>query len=346
MHVQSMSELQLHTRRSIVHQAITSNSMHPSIEILPPVPGISRDHHYIPPPKSSYLPSIPYITTPIKKPVAGPAPVPYFQNPWPSYRSASLSDVYTAYMKGAEIALPRQDGKETEQLMSESVQESGHGGRDRQYKDIDEQERVEDDEEDWREPPVDVKETDGSIWDESSETESVTWLGHAGVLLQLPWRKGKGQQGMCNILFDPIFSYRSVCRNVAKLIRADVRLPSGSVPLATFLHPARSLSCPPFTFYSSHTITVSALIHLTSIPITDRQMTTSTTKLSSKYGNITAQPCISSCLLVSLVRNSLLTLRSQEVVQIMRHPRRSDHRDGLVGRGHIFILLLDVRALP
>lgn len=231
--------------------------MHPSIQILPPIPGVSKDHHYIPPPKSSYLPSIPYLTTPIKKPVAGPFPTPYFQNPWPSYRSASLSDVYTAYMKGAEIALPRQDGKETEQLMSESVQESGHGGRDGNYKDVAEEERVEDDEEDWREPPVDVKETDGSIWDEPSQTESVTWLGHAGVLLQLPWREGKGKQGMCNILFDPIFSYRSVLRQVAKLISAGVRLPNGLDPLAMFLHLAKSRNYPLSTCSSYPMITVS-----------------------------------------------------------------------------------------
>lgn len=66
----------------------------------------------------------------------------------------------------------------------------------------------EDEKDDWREPPVRVVDP---TWDESLDDKAnVTWLGHAGAMIRLPWKKGKGRRGMCGILFDPIFSYRSV----------------------------------------------------------------------------------------------------------------------------------------
>lgn len=213
--------------------------MQPTITLLPPTAGLPKAHHYVPSPKSSYIPSIPYLRS-SAKPLrsAAPGAVQHFQNPWPSYRSASFSDLYTAYMRGAEIALPRQLKKELNELMPQSVLEDGHGQPEVRYRDDDEAERAEDDEDDWREPPVDVKETDGRIWDEPSVTEAVTWLGHAGVLLQVPWRKGKGQQGMCNVLFDPIFSYRYVC-SVAECATDGARCSP-----TQWLGPARYVSAP------------------------------------------------------------------------------------------------------
>lgn len=70
-----------------------------------------------------------------------------------------------------------------------------------------------DDDDDWREPPVYVM---PPRWLEDVGRESdrgelgqpkpaVTWLGHASVLIQIPFRDGSG---MCGVLFDPIFSNR------------------------------------------------------------------------------------------------------------------------------------------
>ena len=60
----------------------------------------------------------------------------------------------------------------------------------------------EDEDDDWREPPVQTIE---ATWgDETRERERVTWLGHASVLVQVPMRGGSS----CGLLFDPIFSYR------------------------------------------------------------------------------------------------------------------------------------------
>ncbi|WWC61814.1 uncharacterized protein I303_104399 [Kwoniella dejecticola CBS 10117] len=69
--------------------------------------------------------------------------------------------------------------------------------------------------EDWRDPPVEVitptwlssgtddSEAAGQSGD--APRERVTWLGHAGVLVQIPW---KDKDGFAGVLFDPIFSYR------------------------------------------------------------------------------------------------------------------------------------------
>lgn len=73
--------------------------------------------------------------------------------------------------------------------------------------------REDDEDLDWRDPPVEVVDP---TWGGSHQAEEeVTWLGHAGVLVRIPWsRKGKAKVGeredMCGVLFDPIFSYRQV----------------------------------------------------------------------------------------------------------------------------------------
>lgn len=58
-----------------------------------------------------------------------------------------------------------------------------------------------DNDDDWREPPLVVNTPE---WPDGSKP-SVTWIGHASVLVQIPWRTSPGT---CSVLFDPIFSYR------------------------------------------------------------------------------------------------------------------------------------------
>lgn len=64
-----------------------------------------------------------------------------------------------------------------------------------------------DDVDDWRDPPVKVVTPEWGGLDGKADKETVTWLGHAGVLVQVPWARGE-RQGMCGVLYDPIFSYR------------------------------------------------------------------------------------------------------------------------------------------
>jgi len=134
-----------------------------------------------------------------------------------------MSDAWLAYTKGAALALhPKKTRKWTE---DEGLEESDEEEADQ----IDENGAVrgepgyilpgiyirpelariqrEDEAEDWREPPVDVVKPD---WGEGKEgKENVTWLGHAGVLVRIPWKKNvEGREGMCGVLFDPIFSKR------------------------------------------------------------------------------------------------------------------------------------------
>ncbi|TXT03837.1 hypothetical protein VHUM_04358 [Vanrija humicola] len=60
-----------------------------------------------------------------------------------------------------------------------------------------------DDTNDWREPPVRVEE---ASWQRSPRSPTVTWLGHAGAFVQIPWATER--EGAAGLLFDPIFSYR------------------------------------------------------------------------------------------------------------------------------------------
>lgn len=148
----------------------------------------------------------------------------YFNNPWPSYRSPSLKDAYRAYNLGAAIAHPEprklpglsrtksqisfiegthplkcEDGEDAPRL-----EKKGWYPEATYVRPIFAEVFEDDDEgEDWRDPPIKVVEPK---W-EKSEKERITWLGHAGVLVQVPWRDS-GRDGMCGVLFDPIFSYR------------------------------------------------------------------------------------------------------------------------------------------
>lgn len=96
----------------------------------------------------------------------------YFLNPWPSWKSLSIADAYNAFAKGAVLKLaPREDEEEDEEV---------HG-------------RL-----------VKVLQPDFSG---GGDIPRVCWLGHAGAFLQIPWRHGS-DDGMCGVMFDPIFSKR------------------------------------------------------------------------------------------------------------------------------------------
>ncbi|BEI81351.1 hypothetical protein CcaverHIS002_0205110 [Cutaneotrichosporon cavernicola] len=75
--------------------------------------------------------------------------------------------------------------------------------------------QVDDEADDWREPPICVR-PPRWLRGEGSDRESdrgeggpakpaVTWIGHASVLVQIPFTDGSGMAG---VLFDPIFSLR------------------------------------------------------------------------------------------------------------------------------------------
>lgn len=183
----------------------------PRVTILSPPDGLPKEHHgpYKPPKLSLSFSS--------DKPQ-------YFQNPWPSYRMPSLSDAWLAYQKGAAVALPPKksrkwhhdegDDSSSDEDEAEPVDENGAVRGEPGYilpgiyvrPELAKIQR-EDEAEDWRNPPVDVVKPG---WGEGKEgKENVTWLGHAGVLVRIPWKKSaESRDGMCGVLFDPIFSQR------------------------------------------------------------------------------------------------------------------------------------------
>lgn len=185
----------------------------PIVAKIPPTIDLPRDHHG---PPAKPLPSS-----------QGPATPKYFRNPWPSYRTASVWDAYQAYQRGASIA-PHpslfqgsrffsvdepysdqdEDDYESEPIWTESDSIKKRKIYIRpEFSDV----RPGDEKDDWRDPPVELVEPD---WGGNSKAgERVTWLGHAGVLVQIPWRIMDQHQSSrggatCGIIFDPIFSYR------------------------------------------------------------------------------------------------------------------------------------------
>ena len=189
----------------------------PHVTRLPPSPSLVNDHHG-PEPSGVILP-------------VGTKPR-FFQNPWKSCRSPTLTDAWTAYQKGAAIALPihKTAGPSKVTSFSSLSLEPEQDDDDPQGSDnairVVNSGRVlprsiyvrpefsvvsdQDEEDDWRDPPVEVI---SPRWEQAGDEEvNVTWLGHAGVMVRIPW-KGNGQKtrgGMCGVLFDPIFSYRYV----------------------------------------------------------------------------------------------------------------------------------------
>jgi N-acyl-phosphatidylethanolamine-hydrolysing phospholipase D len=135
-----------------------------------------------------------------------------------------LKDAYISYQKGAAIAIPPPITPNKFDNPDDLTDFDEEGEEDGEYIDTGvrrgppgyilpgtyirpEYARIhrEDEKEDWRDPPVDVVEPH---WGETREDKAnVTWLGHASVLVRLPW-KTEGRKGMCGVLFDPIFSTR------------------------------------------------------------------------------------------------------------------------------------------
>ncbi|EIW70676.1 hypothetical protein TREMEDRAFT_29049 [Tremella mesenterica DSM 1558] len=182
----------------------------PTVTLLDPPIDLSKDHHG-PPASSSYTS---YISLDTSKPR-------YFQNPWPSYRSASLNDAWLAYQKGAAIAYAQTHSIPPKRISSGASNHDDEEALLEVEADVEEIPKIrrvksrvyvrpsfseirdEDEEDDWRDPPVTVV---APKW-EKTEKETVTWLGHASVLARIPW-EDKSKEGMCGLLFDPIFSYR------------------------------------------------------------------------------------------------------------------------------------------
>lgn len=211
-----------------------SAPQYPVVTRLQPDPELLNDHHG-PPQKGS------------KIALSDSAKPKYFQNPWKSWRSPSLSDAWTAYQKGAAIALPiRETPKRFTHAGAEGgANDSSDGDSDGSPKtpqDDEEEDKPlprgpdgairkdnsgwilpgslyirpefsevsdQDEADDWRDPPVEVIRPK---WEElQGDKEDVTWLGHAGVMVRIPWKKvdgAKDREGSCGVLFDPIFSYR------------------------------------------------------------------------------------------------------------------------------------------
>jgi hypothetical protein len=109
-----------------------------------------------------------------------------FCNPWPSWRGLSLGDAYTAYMEGATLKNPPENGEQEE-----------FGKHGRLVKVLTPQ---------WEAAPKHDEDLEAS-------RAKVCWLGHAGTFVQLPWpsendAKGVRENEGVGILFDPIFSKR------------------------------------------------------------------------------------------------------------------------------------------
>lgn len=186
----------------------------PRVRTLEPPGDLPKEHH------GPYKPPTLSLSFSSDKPQ-------YFKNPWPSYRMPSLSDAWLAYQKGAAVALPPRNSRKWNHHHDDDDQEGQSD--DEEAEPVDEQGAIrgepgyilpgiyvrpelariqrEDEEEDWRDPPVDVA---TPTWGEGKEgRENVTWLGHAGVLVRIPWKKSvESRDGMCGVLFDPIFSQR------------------------------------------------------------------------------------------------------------------------------------------
>jgi len=109
-----------------------------------------------------------------------------FCNPWPSWRGLSIGDAYKAYMDGATLKPPPDEGEE------ETPEKNGRLVK-------------------VRRPEWEARPSNGENLDKSKA--KVCWLGHAGTFVQLPWPDKDGAKGVrenegVGILFDPIFSKR------------------------------------------------------------------------------------------------------------------------------------------
>lgn len=130
-------------------------------------------------------------------------PTGYFTNPWPSWKQAGLTDIYSAFTKGAALKYPPKPGEE------ETFEENG-----RLVKVL---------KPDWQGEERQMDKTELGVT--AVPGARVCWLGHASVLVQIPRKKLAGkEEGDCvdeqllqeaqdedemvGIIFDPIFSKR------------------------------------------------------------------------------------------------------------------------------------------
>lgn len=190
-----------------------STSHAPIVACICPDPSLSKDHHI------SHRRNIFGWGTAAEK-----APPRHFQNPWPSFRSPTIWDAYKSFNLGAAVAHPKpkelsgvrrskSKAKHNEGQYEDRLEDGDSAPRERVQGPVPHKayvrpifaERFEDDEEDfWRDPPIRATKP---RWGEPGGKEAVTWLGHAGVLVQVPWRN-RDRDGMCGVIFDPIFSSR------------------------------------------------------------------------------------------------------------------------------------------
>ena len=190
----------------------------PGVKLLDPAPQLSYSHHG---PSAS-------------KTSLGGKPK-YFQNPWKSWRQPSVSDAWIAYQQGAAIARPLRKKKKRLAKEREEGLQSSSPIEDRLEDSSDEEDeavekapmdskdirlepepskvyirpeltRLEKENEHhlWKDPPVEVI---SPKWDTSDKVD-VTWLGHASTLVRIPFKNQTDGAEKCNVLFDPIFSYR------------------------------------------------------------------------------------------------------------------------------------------
>lgn len=219
----------------------TMTPHHPLVHRVPPPDDLPKDHHG---PPSSTSASSGYIALPNGS--SGLLKPRYFQNPWKSWRNPSLTDAWIAYQKGAAIALPLHKTARTAKRSFGTEQNGTIPGNEPSYDHEEgpegrlEEDEVEydprdpdgairetrlypipsrtyvrpelslvhedDEESDWADPPLQVVTPQ---WERQSNVD-VTWLGHASVLVRVPWKETGAQrkEEACGILFDPIFSYR------------------------------------------------------------------------------------------------------------------------------------------
>ena len=180
---------------------------YPIVTLLPPSQNLLTQHHGTRPEGSGSLVD--------DKPS-------YFLNPWRSYHAASLNDAWLAYQRGAAIA-PAQIKSVSRTFIPTSGIDDGEveneplvGKKRRGYIRPEFSLWHEDDhEDDWRDPPVKLV---VPRWGAEKEKPAVTWLGHAGVVVQIPWEgPAEAREDMCGVIFDPMFSYRSVgCFNTSR----------------------------------------------------------------------------------------------------------------------------------
>lgn len=126
-----------------------------------------------------------------------------FTNPWPSWKQAGLTDIYSAFTKGAALKSPPKPGEE------ETFEENG-----RLVKVL---------RPDWQGEERQMAKTELGVT--SVPGARVCWLGHASVLVQIPRKRlGNKEEGesadeqllqeaqnedeMVGVIFDPIFSKR------------------------------------------------------------------------------------------------------------------------------------------